>query len=256
MLRIIAASLLLVAAAGDAAPIALDDIEQSKSARLMKNREDIDAQSTFHEDDIKGTGDVPDELSARLVRNRGPITAKVTAFGTHKRYCAANTKDDDNDCTVEFSLVAWKFAGDGGAVRGLLEEKFANDNNGDDALKVDVDCMARTKDGKEAIVGGSVTTTTWAAASPDRWKGAGRRAYVKVVDRSDDEGEGGDFISDVRFFDDDGVNDSHCGDPGVADGFAVVDYEKNAANPRVSMCSKHRDWEQCLQKAKAEQAKE
>ena len=32
-----------------------DDIEEAKAARLMKNKEDIDVQSTFHEDDIKDT---------------------------------------------------------------------------------------------------------------------------------------------------------------------------------------------------------
>jgi len=62
---------------GDASPISLDDIEGAKAARLMKNKEDIDVQSTFHVNEIKNTGDVPDEYAARLVRNRGPITAKV-----------------------------------------------------------------------------------------------------------------------------------------------------------------------------------
>ena len=28
---------------------------EAKSARLMKNKEDIDVQSTYHEDEIKGT---------------------------------------------------------------------------------------------------------------------------------------------------------------------------------------------------------
>lgn len=32
-----------------------DDIVEAKSARLMKNKEDIDVQSTYHEDEIKGT---------------------------------------------------------------------------------------------------------------------------------------------------------------------------------------------------------
>lgn len=32
-----------------------DEIEESKSARLMKNKEDIDVQSNYHEDDIKDT---------------------------------------------------------------------------------------------------------------------------------------------------------------------------------------------------------
>jgi hypothetical protein len=60
MLRIIAASLLLssatvvmamsavVDASGESSPV-------TKSARLMKNREDIDVQSNYHEDEIKET---------------------------------------------------------------------------------------------------------------------------------------------------------------------------------------------------------
>lgn len=35
--------------------ISKDDIEGPKAARLMKNKEDIDVQSTYHEDEIKGT---------------------------------------------------------------------------------------------------------------------------------------------------------------------------------------------------------
>ena len=46
------------------------------------------------------------------VRNRGPITAKIVASGNHVRYC----KDDEEGCHAEFSLVAWKFAGDQGTV--------------------------------------------------------------------------------------------------------------------------------------------
>ena len=34
---------------------AQDDIEEAKAARLMKNKEDIDVQSTYHEADIKDT---------------------------------------------------------------------------------------------------------------------------------------------------------------------------------------------------------
>lgn len=32
-----------------------DEIEGAKAARLMKNKEDIDTQSTYHENDIKDT---------------------------------------------------------------------------------------------------------------------------------------------------------------------------------------------------------
>jgi len=183
-------------------------------------------------------GDVSDEMAARLVRNRGPITAKISASGTHSRYCGASTQEG-HDCSVQFSLVAWKFAGDEGEVHGLLEEKF---NDGDGALKVDVDCLVR-KD-NEAIVGGKVREAS------DRHpvgKASGRRAYVKVVD---DHDGGGDFVSNVHF--DDGVA-SHCGTPGMEGNFKM-DEGMNVEDARVGVCSKHGDWDGCLQKMKAEQA--
>lgn len=251
MLRIIiiaASSLLLVSpvggaavqvmASGDTAPIAMDDIEGAKSARLMKNKEDIDVQSTYHEEDIKDTGDVPDELAARLVKNRGPITAKIMASGSHKRYC----KGDDNNCSVKFSLVAWKFAGDKGTVHGTIGEKFEDDG---EEMKAEVDCMVRN--GNEAIVGGVVREGGGDRHPAGRTKA--RRAYVRVVDGDD---TAGDFVSEVFF--DDGVDFPHCGAPGMADNFEVVDPGKNVVDPRVSVCSKHGDWEECLEKMKVEQA--
>ena len=66
MLRIIVASLLLssatvvvamsamVDAGGESSLLAQHDVG-TKSARLMKNREDIDVQSNYHEDEIKET---------------------------------------------------------------------------------------------------------------------------------------------------------------------------------------------------------
>mmetsp|Transcript_27042 Transcript_27042/g.34790 ORF Transcript_27042/g.34790 Transcript_27042/m.34790 type:complete len:211 (+) Transcript_27042:123-755(+) len=142
MIRLLKTSFLLSLAAvgsarSDNEPISLDDTEEAKSARLMKNKEDIDVQSTFHEHDIRDTGNVPDEYAARLVKNRGPITAKITASGSHNRYCHNqkqppspsqsngsnnNSDNDDNNCTVHFSLVAWKFAGDEGTVHGEYQE--------------------------------------------------------------------------------------------------------------------------------------
>mmetsp|Transcript_27041 Transcript_27041/g.34786 ORF Transcript_27041/g.34786 Transcript_27041/m.34786 type:complete len:213 (+) Transcript_27041:123-761(+) len=144
MIRLLKTSFLLSLAAvgsarSDNEPISLDDTEEAKSARLMKNKEDIDVQSTFHEHDIRDTGNVPDEYAARLVKNRGPITAKITASGSHNRYCNHkkqppspssqsdgnnnNNRDhDDDNCTVRFSLVAWKFAGDEGTVHGEYQE--------------------------------------------------------------------------------------------------------------------------------------
>lgn len=225
-----------VMASGDAAPIPLDDIERAKSARLMKNKEDIDVQSTYHEDEIKDTGDVPDELAARLVKNRGPITAKITGSGTHSRYCGASTQEG-YDCSVQFSLVAWKFAGDKGEIHGLLEEKF---NDGDGTMKVDVDCLVR-KD-NVAIVGGQVKE---ASDRHPLGKAGGRRAYVKVVDDDD-----GDYVSNLYF--DDGI-DSHCSTQGMEDNFELGE-ERNINDARVSVCSKHGDWDKCLEKMKTEQA--
>jgi len=208
----------------------------------MKNKEDIDVQSTFHEDDIEGTGDVPNELAARLVKNQGPITAKITASGSHSRYCdkqegGEGGEGGNHDCAVQFSLVAWKFAGDTGTVHGEYQEKFEDG----EVMKVDVDCMVR-KD-NEAIVGGSVKA---APRHHPAGKSLSRRAYVKVVDDGSDKG---DFVSTVQFDD----IDSHCSTPGMDDKFDV-NYDMNVVDPRVSVCSKHGDWEQCLEKAKSEQA--
>ena len=106
-------------------------------------------------------GNVQDEHAARLVRNRGPITAKITASGTTRRAAAASSGggEDDQAGVRSFSLVAWKFAGDDGLVRGIMEEQTIADGGDDDdrvdghrGLTVDVDCMAR--DGKVAVVGG------------------------------------------------------------------------------------------------------
>ena len=81
---------------------------------MLKNKQDIDVQSNYHENDIRDTGDTADDLSGRIVRNRGPITAKIVASGNHDRYCGKNR--DDVACQAELSLVAWKFAGDHGSV--------------------------------------------------------------------------------------------------------------------------------------------
>eukprot|EP01083_Nonionella_stella_P010439 29753_1 len=255
-----------VLASGDESLISLDDIEGAKSARLMKNKEDIDVQSNFHEHDIKDTGNVPNELSARLVKNRGPITAKITASGTRTRYCNKeadttvggsnnnndNNKNDDADeddeCTVQFSLVAWKFAGDKGTVHGEFQEKFGNN----ELVKVDVDCMVRsTNNNNEAIVGGAVKEAPKGHPAGGDGSSSLRRAYVKVVDGGsdiDDNGSSGDVIFNVYF--DDGIDLAYCGAAGMDDKF-VVDYDSDVvADARVSVCSKHGDWEKCLEKAK------
>ncbi|KAL3793372.1 hypothetical protein ACHAWO_002573 [Cyclotella atomus] len=216
------------------APISLDDIEGPKAARLLKKKQPIDVQSNYHENDIKDTGEAADDLSGRIVRNRGPITAKIVASGNHGRYCEKG--QDKGGCHADFSLVAWKFAGDEGTVHGSIEEKFADGQ----MLKVDVDCLVR--DGKEAIVGGVITQI------PDHFEelALNQRAYVKVTENS--ENDAADFISNVAI----GfglTSESSCKSVGAL--FKLGD-EFNYISPHVSVCSKHTDWEGCLERIKAE----
>ena len=97
----------------------------------------------------------------------------------------------------------------------------------------------------EAIVGGKVASSS---SNHPVGKAAGRRAYVKVVDGTADNG-GGDYVSNIYF--DDGIN-SHCSNPDMEDKFVVNDKD-NVMEARVSVCSKHGDWEKCLANAKDEQ---
>ena len=138
--------------------------------------------------------------------------------------------------------MAWKFAGDEGTVHGMMEEQYTD---GTDGLKVDVDCMVRRKD-NEALVGGTVTE-----ANKNRHpvgQGSGRRVYVKVVD--DEDGKG-DYVSKVIF--DDGIN-SHCKTAGMYEKFDSMNYDDNVKDARVGVCTKHGDWDRCLERAKVEQA--
>ena len=137
--------------------------------------------------------------------------------------------------------MAWKFAGDEGTVHGVLEEQYMD---GTDGLKVDVDCMVR-KD-NEALVGGVVTEADSIRHPVGR--GSGRRVYVKVVD---DENGKGDYVSNVIF--DDGIN-SHCKTPGMYEKLMSYEGDNNVKNARVGVCSKHGDWDGCLERAKVEQA--
>lgn len=110
-------------------------------------------------------------------------------------------------------------------------------------MKVDFDCMRRTDN--VAILGGRVKDPV-----PENHPAkdeVSRRAYVKVVD--DDSGEG-DFVSSMVF--DNGI-DSNCKSLGIEDKFDM-NYEMNVVDPVVSVCSKHGDWEACLQKTKVDQA--
>lgn len=136
-------------------------------------------------------------------------------------------------------------------VRGLLEEKVGSGGEGGGggsaiALKVDVDCMVRGEG--HAIVGGSVTE---ADESHPAGKGRARRAYVKVVDG---RGGGADAVSGLLL--DDGIGSS-CSTPQLDAGLTQLmegDGGK-VSNAVVSICSKRGgDWEECLAKAKAEQA--
>lgn len=184
-------------------------------------------------------GEYTYDNAARLVKNRGPITAKVTASGSHNRYCT-KSKAGEDDCSVDVSLVAWKFAGDKGTVHGMIEEQYKDGSGG---LKVDVDCMVRND--KEAIVGGKVKE---ASDAHPVGKAKARRAYIKVVDGTDG---GEDYVSNVYF--DDGIN-SHCTTDGLNDKLVIT--KMNVIEPLVvSVCSKRNgDWQKCLEKAKTEQA--
>jgi hypothetical protein len=241
MLRLFYATFILSPAvgalvSGDFDPIAMDEIEGAKAARLMKNKEDIDTQSTYHENDIKDTGDITDEYAARLVRNRGPITAKLTASGSHTQYCFGSYRDD-SPCHAKLSLSVWKFAGKEGSVHGVIEEKFGNG----EMLKVDVDCMVRDEFNKEAIVGGVIT----AAPKPSKEfpnsleHYFGKNVYVKVVD----DALKGDYISALLFEASEKGNTS-CD---KEDKFEI-NYDENVSDPNVVLCSKHGDWESCVAK--------
>jgi hypothetical protein len=145
-----------------------------------------------------------------------------------------------SDDYVRFSLVAWKFAGDDGLVRGIMED--------DGGLIVDVDCMWR--DGNVAIVGGATRDG----------RGGNSRAYVRVIDGGnyDDLVRGGDYISNVYV--DDGVSSAKSGCrakiveenlSGGGDRDATVDVgvdDDVVVGSIVSVCSKHGDWEGCLRK--------
>jgi hypothetical protein len=107
-------------------------------------------------------------------------------------------------------------------------------------LKVDVDCLVR--DGKEAIVGGVITQI------PDHFEelALNQRAYVKVTENS--ENDAADFISNVAI----GfglTSQSSCKSVGAL--FKLGD-EFNYISPHVSVCSKHTDWDGCLERIKAE----
>jgi len=209
-------------------------------------------------------GNVQDEHAARLVRNRGPITAKITASGTRR---AASGEDQ---AVRFFSLVAWKFAGDDGLVRGIMEEQIVDDDDQVDGggvdrhrgLTVDVDCMVR--DGKVAIVGGTVRDQDGSSSGSDGVPPP-RRAYVRVGDGGDG---GGDYISGVLLLLndlelDDGVvaavGGGGCRATAVADAFAGIEESDGGdvvVGSLVSVCSKRDgDWDRCLlKKARIEEA--
>jgi len=232
------AALVHVMASGDSAPIAMDEIEGAKAARLMKNKEDIEPQSTYHENDIKDTGDVKDEYAARLVRNRGPITAKLTASGSHTHHCFGSYRDD-SPCRAKVSLSVWKFAGKEGSVHGVLEEQFSNG----EILKVDVDCMVRDEFNKEAIVGGVVAAVPKPSQEfPHSLENfLGKHVYIKVVD----DALKGDYISALLF---DAVEKGKTSCVDKEDKFEI-NYNENLKDAKVFLCSKHSgEWESCVAK--------
>lgn len=122
--------------------------------------------------------------------------------------------------------------------QGSLEEKFDDGQ----MLKVDVDCMVR--DGKEAIVGGVVKQI------PGHFDDLtlNQRAYVKVTENTE-ANDTVDFISNVVI--DTGLaSDSSCQSVGLE--LFKLGEEFNCISPRVSVCSKHTDWEGCLDRIKME----
>jgi hypothetical protein len=121
--------------------------------------------------------------------------------------------------------------------KGSIEEKFDDGQ----MLKVDVDCMVRT--GKDAIVGGVVKQI------PNHFDELklNQRAYVKVTENS--ETSDMDFISNVVVGT--GLNlDSSC--KNVGDDLFLLGDDSNCVSPRVNVCSKHTDWEGCLERIKTE----
>lgn len=120
-------------------------------------------------------------------------------------------------------------------MHGIMEEKFADG----EVIKVDVDCMVR-KD-NEAIVGG-IVTQVHTGGNQDMLNS---RAYVKVSDRSDQKEA--DYISGLTFG---WGSDSDCTSHDFDDFQKVNLFEM--AKPKVSVCTKHGDWEGCLESAKME----
>lgn len=99
--------------------------------------------------------------------------------------------------------------------------------------------------GKHAIVGGVVKQI------PKRFDDIvlNQRAYVKVVESS--EGDNGiDFISNVAIGLKKGDVDSGCNS--ISDDEFQLGDEFNCMLPRVSVCSKHNGWDDCLERAKTE----
>ena len=186
-------------------------------------------------------GDVTDEYAARLVKKHGPITAKLTASGTHSNHCFGSYRDD-SPCHSNVSLSVWKFAGRDGSVHGTIEEKFGNG----ETLKIDVDCMVRDELNKEAVIGGVVTMTP---KPSDEFPNSlemyfGKHAYVKVVD----DAVKGDYISAVLF---DAIEKGDTSCVNKEDKFEV-NYDDNNVKDHVSLCSKHGDWESCVAKMMTE----
>jgi hypothetical protein len=114
-------------------------------------------------------------------------------------------------------------------VKGSFEEVFKDGQ----VLKVNVDSLVRN--GNEAIVGGVVKQL------PSHVDGLmmNHRAYIKVIDNSGDDGLS-DFVSKVAF-EVRGQNPTF-----------QLGEEYNVNDARVSVCSKHGDWEGCLERMKTE----
>jgi hypothetical protein len=111
-------------------------------------------------------------------------------------------------------------------------------------LKVGIDCLVRTD--KEAIVGG------WVKQIPKHFDDLTlkKRAYVKVKENSETT-DTVDFISNVVIGSKKELDvESGCSSVGAEDFQSGEEF--NCVSPRVSVCSKHGDWEDCLERATTE----
>jgi hypothetical protein len=158
------------------------------------------------------------------------VTEFVFAHGHHSHYCN-NEPSESMNCSVQTSIKVWIFEGVTDAVSGAIQEKSEDG----DAIKVNVDCMARN--GVHAIVGGVLIAdhNNFLGGIPHK-----SRAYVHIHDGSGKDEV--DVMSGILLAD---TPNSHCSDI-LIDDFASLAYIDDS---HVDLCSK-RDisWQECTSK--------